>query len=155
MYLFFCFKQKAAYEVRISDWSSDVCSSDLFTRHVLVCLHRGRTGRRGRTLARAVRSHGRRPRAGRLAFVPEARQLDALGNLAVPVPSARLTVPCGTSVLCGNDFGAGRVGAADKGAFAVEDRHQNEQQRGACKYSEKEGSDSSQEQKKGVKKDRT
>src|SRR3546814_692493 len=27
--LFFCFKQKTAYEVRISDWSSDVCSSDL------------------------------------------------------------------------------------------------------------------------------
>src|SRR3546814_13980501 len=27
--LFFVFKQKAAYEVRISDWSSDVCSSDL------------------------------------------------------------------------------------------------------------------------------
>src|SRR3546814_10862447 len=27
---FFCFKQKTAYEVRISDWSSDVCSSDLF-----------------------------------------------------------------------------------------------------------------------------
>src|SRR3546814_8146869 len=26
---FFCFKQKAAYEMRISDWSSDVCSSDL------------------------------------------------------------------------------------------------------------------------------
>src|SRR3546814_12536515 len=25
----FCFKQKTAYEVRISDWSSDVCSSDL------------------------------------------------------------------------------------------------------------------------------
>src|SRR3546814_8092921 len=24
-----CFKQKTAYEVRISDWSSDVCSSDL------------------------------------------------------------------------------------------------------------------------------
>src|SRR3546814_10667317 len=29
MYLFFCFKQKTAYEIRISDWSSDVCSSDL------------------------------------------------------------------------------------------------------------------------------
>src|SRR3546814_4308778 len=26
---FICFKQKTAYEVRISDWSSDVCSSDL------------------------------------------------------------------------------------------------------------------------------
>src|SRR3546814_7117533 len=31
MYYFsvFCFKQKTAYEMRISDWSSDVCSSDL------------------------------------------------------------------------------------------------------------------------------
>src|SRR3546814_2992773 len=28
-YSFFVFKQKTAYEVRISDWSSDVCSSDL------------------------------------------------------------------------------------------------------------------------------
>src|SRR3546814_2177523 len=27
--LFFFFKQNTAYEVRISDWSSDVCSSDL------------------------------------------------------------------------------------------------------------------------------
>src|SRR3546814_17722483 len=27
--VFFFFKQKTAYEVRISDWSSDVCSSDL------------------------------------------------------------------------------------------------------------------------------
>src|SRR3546814_9140770 len=26
---FFCCKQKTAYEMRISDWSSDVCSSDL------------------------------------------------------------------------------------------------------------------------------
>src|SRR3546814_942040 len=25
----YCFKQKTAYEMRISDWSSDVCSSDL------------------------------------------------------------------------------------------------------------------------------
>src|SRR3546814_13090241 len=29
--LVFFFKQKTAYEVRISDWSSDVCSSDLRT----------------------------------------------------------------------------------------------------------------------------
>src|SRR3546814_3113123 len=28
----FFFKQKTAYEMRISDWSSDVCSSDLFDR---------------------------------------------------------------------------------------------------------------------------
>src|SRR3546814_4349352 len=29
MYVCFFFKQKTAYEMRISDWSSDVCSSDL------------------------------------------------------------------------------------------------------------------------------
>src|SRR3546814_6531481 len=29
LFLFFFFKQKTAYEMRISDWSSDVCSSDL------------------------------------------------------------------------------------------------------------------------------
>src|SRR3546814_3250686 len=29
VFLFFLFKQKTAYEMRISDWSSDVCSSDL------------------------------------------------------------------------------------------------------------------------------
>src|SRR3546814_9243225 len=29
--MFFFFKQKTAYEMRISDWSSDVCSSDLLS----------------------------------------------------------------------------------------------------------------------------
>src|SRR3546814_5161365 len=38
IYDFFFFKQKTAYEMRISDWSSDVCSSDLPTK-----------GRRGRS----------------------------------------------------------------------------------------------------------
>src|SRR3546814_10899368 len=32
--LFFFFKQKTAYEMRISDWSSDVCSSDLRGPHL-------------------------------------------------------------------------------------------------------------------------
>src|SRR3546814_20400845 len=32
---FFFFKQKTAYEMRISDWSSDVCSSDLGALHGL------------------------------------------------------------------------------------------------------------------------
>src|SRR3546814_9589979 len=36
--MFFVFKQKTAYEMRISDWSSDVCSSDLhFNRLQLGC----------------------------------------------------------------------------------------------------------------------
>src|SRR3546814_3607866 len=32
MYFVFFFKQKTAYEMRISDWSSDVCSSDLISK---------------------------------------------------------------------------------------------------------------------------
>src|SRR3546814_7752051 len=36
--LFFFFKQKTAYEMRISDWSSDVCSSDLVA---VILLHPG------------------------------------------------------------------------------------------------------------------
>src|SRR3546814_5780923 len=35
--VFFFFKQKTAYEMRISDWSSDVCSSDLSVEHVDPC----------------------------------------------------------------------------------------------------------------------
>src|SRR3546814_11522924 len=37
MLLCFFFKQKTAYEMRISDWSSDVCSSDLRHRRLRVC----------------------------------------------------------------------------------------------------------------------
>src|SRR3546814_9830089 len=38
-FVIFCFKQKTAYEMRISDWSSDVCSSDLemFLGRVRTC----------------------------------------------------------------------------------------------------------------------
>src|SRR3546814_3083761 len=36
MFMVFCFfKQKTAYEMRISDWSSDVCSSDLSVVNLL------------------------------------------------------------------------------------------------------------------------
>src|SRR3546814_10622060 len=44
LFYFFFFKQKTAYEMLISDWSSDVCSSDLFRlRHDFTELarHRG------------------------------------------------------------------------------------------------------------------
>src|SRR3546814_2507821 len=35
--VFLCFKQKTAYEMPISDWSSDVCSSDLLSHPALQC----------------------------------------------------------------------------------------------------------------------
>src|SRR3546814_2794244 len=41
MDVFFFFKQKTAYEMRISDWSSDVCSSDL--RRILLQANRAKT----------------------------------------------------------------------------------------------------------------
>src|SRR3546814_2417684 len=43
LYFFFFFKQKTAYEMRISDWSSDVCSSDVTTfRTRMLPWHLGR-----------------------------------------------------------------------------------------------------------------
>src|SRR3546814_15991086 len=39
---FFFFKQKTAYEMRISDWSSDVCSSDLGAIAAIEAFDRGR-----------------------------------------------------------------------------------------------------------------
>src|SRR3546814_2903935 len=45
---FFFFKQKTAYEMRISDWSSDVCSSDLVlvedAQHHALAAARGQGG---------------------------------------------------------------------------------------------------------------
>src|SRR3546814_13832959 len=41
-HMLFFFKQKTAYELRISDWSSDVCSSDLAVAGCLCGKQRGR-----------------------------------------------------------------------------------------------------------------
>src|SRR3546814_11742624 len=56
--VFFFFKQKTAYEMRISDWSSDVCSSDLLVgalHRILPAVHRLHPGQnayaRGQPLA--------------------------------------------------------------------------------------------------------
>src|SRR3546814_6059756 len=57
---FFFFKQKTAYEMRISDWSSDVCSSDLGLSRAL-----GAAGRVLRGLGAAVLLHPRQRGAGR------------------------------------------------------------------------------------------
>src|SRR3546814_18972120 len=45
MFVFFFFKQKTAYEMRISDWSSDVCSSDLCLVDALEAQVEGELGR--------------------------------------------------------------------------------------------------------------
>src|SRR3546814_8189786 len=81
---FFFFKQKAAYEMRISDWSSDVCSSDLVgdrdagtrVRQVLVAEVRLQLAVRGHDLLadRALRVRGQRLAIGFRYRVGELRE---------------------------------------------------------------------------------
>src|SRR3546814_4800725 len=63
MLVFFFFKQKTAYEVRISDWSSDVCSSDLIVA--------GGLPADDDELVRAMRAH----------FLPCSRAAGAIGRV--------------------------------------------------------------------------
>src|SRR3546814_4189736 len=62
--MFFFFKQKTAYEMRISDWSSDVCSSDLsrtFRTDVHPCTQIPAKNASGRSSASANHAGGREP----------------------------------------------------------------------------------------------
>src|SRR3546814_9094356 len=70
-FLFFCFKQKTAYEMRISDWSSDVCSSDL-----LVLLRQTETATQSECPAAAVDSRERTAGCDRQG----ARRAEGAGN---------------------------------------------------------------------------
>src|SRR3546814_7355103 len=87
--MFFFFKQKTAYEMRISDWSSDVCSSDLHTakscNKASAC-----------ALARVPTTRGRGVGA------PAASRPDVEGNTALNAKVLRLIlalVPLGAFVL--------------------------------------------------------
>src|SRR3546814_9016503 len=71
---FFFFKQKTAYEMRISDWSSDVCSSDLRAYPSAACAHGGirHADPRRRQVRRAggvPPGRGRQPQADRKSVV--------------------------------------------------------------------------------------
>src|SRR3546814_5830758 len=89
-FIFFFFKQKTAYEMRISDWSSDVCSSDLCRgRCQRSPPHAPRRGGGSRRGARRVRT-GRRPwicsMAGQPAGNPGAAPRRAPGPQGCPLP---------------------------------------------------------------------
>src|SRR3546814_10331495 len=75
--VFFFFKQKTAYEMRISDWSSDVCSSDLWPRagpfRVKVA------DKRGRERIASVHTEAADDGDGRFLATPEAAQARAVG----------------------------------------------------------------------------
>src|SRR3546814_6513382 len=78
---FFFFKQKTAYEMRISDWSSDACSSDLCRRLVGGLCGLCQLLRRGRG-----RAEGRR-------CLPGRGGLRADGPVSVHGPLRRLSEP--------------------------------------------------------------
>src|SRR3546814_11884635 len=74
VFCFFFFKQKTAYEMRISDWSSDVCSSDLFAQR--------RGGNGMADFARwAVGPDQVRERRLKLGIAPHQRVIFGIGDL--------------------------------------------------------------------------
>src|SRR3546814_20343362 len=84
--MFFFFKQKTAYEMRISDWSSDVCSSDLRT-FAQECSDASRSPRNRRTADAARRiAECRNPR------LPHARRarMKVVDNVARAFAPARV-----------------------------------------------------------------
>src|SRR3546814_5063882 len=94
--LFFFFKQKTAYDMRISDWSSDVCSSDLLSRPLSA---------RGRALAdRAPGNAGdsRRALGGCGDLAVDAAQYPLAGRRAA---AKRLSAPRHEARDFGNEKG--------------------------------------------------
>src|SRR3546814_19820040 len=73
----FFFKQKTAYEMRISDWSSDVCSSDLRDADAAaIGALKPREHRHQRALARSRRAEQRDRRPGLDLEVDAAQNFD-------------------------------------------------------------------------------
>src|SRR3546814_17981671 len=99
---FFCFKQKTAYEMRISDGSSDVCSSDLLQPG----LARGRA--RPLVLGTGDGRRLRRRRVCRRARQLEPRPAGRLRGRVRAVPD-RKSVVSGKSVSVRVDLGGRRI----------------------------------------------
>src|SRR3546814_1647412 len=80
-FVFFFFKQKTAYEMRISDWSSDVCSSDLARWIDVFCEAGASSEDEARRILRAGadRGLGMRMHAGQLAESGAVRLAVELG----------------------------------------------------------------------------
>src|SRR3546814_1875103 len=94
-YVVFFFKQKTAYEMRISDWSSDVCSSDLLP---------ARGGAAARMVGEQLRGD-----IERLALEWEDQ---ALG----------LTVSVGVATRLRDEDPRNTIDRADKALYAAQDR---------------------------------
>src|SRR3546814_6938915 len=83
----FFFKQKTAYEMRISDWSSDVCSSDLggLGRAVFQRAYQGAFPFRARSRPKALRAESWTPRMRPGASGGSSRAASAASRATLPV----------------------------------------------------------------------
>src|SRR3546814_9944251 len=92
LFFFFLFKQKTAYEMRISDWSSDVCSSDLIERTAASA--RGIIDGDGRNAVSEVSGAARELKVAigeaRLTIADIGRQTDAIGTRTLPTVNATM-----------------------------------------------------------------
>src|SRR3546814_10928690 len=89
--MFFFFKQKTAYEMRISDWSSDVCSSDLrFFQQRLGYINPERPEGRVPVDAKANRQAG----FGRIAEIEFPERRNRVGNQRGMATRAGLSRGC-------------------------------------------------------------
>src|SRR3546814_7200826 len=84
LFVFFFFKQKTAYEMRISDWCSYVCSSDLLTDHLARQMRLG-DGARAQHRPERIAAAGAR-RSCRQAF----EHRDRIGDRLDRHPARRL-----------------------------------------------------------------
>src|SRR3546814_4171242 len=75
---FFFFKQKTAYEMRISDWSSDVCSSDLVALFDVKQSY----------LENLIEARTALPYGAREFFASRLKRLEELSSLLVDGPEA-------------------------------------------------------------------
>src|SRR3546814_15032284 len=109
--IFFFFKQKTAYEMRISDWSSDVCSSDLCTDPFFgsaVDLHGGLVlAAEASTVGVALPHRGNSPAIAAFRVVPIDGLADPRGRRLVE-GGDRKSVVSGKSVSVRVDLGGRR-----------------------------------------------
>src|SRR3546814_10459979 len=90
-FLLFFFKQTTAYEMRISDWSSDVCSSDLISSPNTPGLRDLQHGAAlDELLAAAQEARGSTPLFLKVAPDLDLQAIDAIARAAIDRKSTRL-----------------------------------------------------------------
>src|SRR3546814_3123978 len=110
--MFFFFKQKTAYEMRISDWSSDVCSSDLIDGAIGdleirdVALALADDGRQAAQAARRIGDHQMQPPdmdVGILGCLLPGHVEPALGRIGEALQSLAVDGMDGDALAGGHD----------------------------------------------------